>query len=129
MENNIDNNTVPDIWGYGIVKSDLSLEEVAAIISEKLFGGLPFGGKDRHIYEEVPAVLIGTPIMGMRIVLAAGTPGHYVLEIQPHGLFRRHLTKNEVPGIRIRFDAYLYHLLKQGLKDIPGIQVPEPESE
>lgn len=46
-----------------------SLEEIGGYLSKQVFGGLPFGGKDACIHEEIPAVFIGEPIMGMQVVL------------------------------------------------------------
>lgn len=66
----MENNKVPDIWGTGILKTDLSLEGVAEIISDRFFGGLPFGGKEEYIHEEVSAVFIEYPIMGLLITLS-----------------------------------------------------------
>jgi hypothetical protein len=38
------------------IASNEDIHEVAKIISDKLFGGLPFGGLEDYICEEVPAV-------------------------------------------------------------------------
>ena len=125
----MENKKIPYIWGTGVILSDLSLEEVAEIISERLFDGLPFGGKEECIYEEVPAVYIALPIMGFKIILSTGHANSYNLEVKPYELFRRHIYKNNIPEERISFDTYLYHLLKYELEDVPGIQVIEPKYE
>ncbi|WP_223821937.1 hypothetical protein [Paenibacillus peoriae] len=48
--------------------SEESLIVVAQIISDKLFWGVPFIGLEDHIYDEVPAVYIDNPILGIQKV-------------------------------------------------------------
>lgn len=46
-----------------------TITEAGEKISEKLFGGIPFGGLEEHICEEVPAVYIKPQILGLEIVI------------------------------------------------------------
>ena len=63
--------------------SDKSLEEVAEIVSNRLFGGVRFIGKGEYIRDEVPAIYSERDILGMRIILMGG-PGQegYYLEME-----------------------------------------------
>ena len=60
--------------------SDKSLEEVAAIISERLLGGVRLVGRDEHIYDEVPAIFSAHDILGLRIILQGygGSQGYFL---------------------------------------------------
>jgi hypothetical protein len=60
---------IPYITGGVKFRSDLTLEEVGEILSRELFGGLPFGGKDESIHEEIPAIFIEPTILGLQIIL------------------------------------------------------------
>ncbi|NPC91687.1 hypothetical protein HOO54_05400 [Bacillus sp. WMMC1349] len=67
------------------IKSNKDIHEVAKIISDKLFGGLPFGGLDDYIYEEVPAVYINPPILGLEAVIQGfGGEKGYTLEVHSY---------------------------------------------
>jgi hypothetical protein len=55
------------------IQSDLDTESLGRIISAHLIGGLPFGGLDEDIRDEIPAVYT-QPILGCRLVLL-GYPG------------------------------------------------------
>lgn len=50
-------------------ESDYGLEEIADILSKRMFGGIPFGGLSECIHEEVPAVFIREALMGMQVIL------------------------------------------------------------
>jgi hypothetical protein len=60
--------------------STLSLERLAAIISARIFGGIPFVSGRHSIRDEVPAVCTETEFLGMQAVLM-GEPdeeGYYL---------------------------------------------------
>jgi hypothetical protein len=59
-----------------------SLEEVAAILSEKLFGNVPFGDKELGIFEEVPGIRLKGNFLGLFVALH-GFDGEYTLLVQP----------------------------------------------
>jgi hypothetical protein len=117
------NKELPYLVGEVVLKSDLNIESVADILSERIFGGLKFGGKEKEIYEEVPAVFIEPDILGFNIVLQ-GYPGidtetGYSLSILPNV----HL--DGVTFKSFSLDDYLTHLFKVLLKDIKEIIVVE----
>ena len=114
-------NTVPFIVGYASVQSHLSLEEVAELFSGKIFGGLAFGGKDLEIYEEVPAVFLDMPILGLRVVLS-GYSGfeedqNYTLSVSPWFNF------DYAMQVDVRIDSYLTCLFNEVLKDMEDVKV------
>src|SRR5436190_22655901 len=111
------------IVGYATLKSELTLEEVAGILSDNLFGGLEFGGKELEIHEEVPAVFLNQPILGLKVVLDGYSgfeeENHFTLSIGPW---------IPLPGIErteVRIDYYLIELLKNQLKDFDSIKIVE----
>jgi hypothetical protein len=61
--------TIPYIVGTLSLQSELTIEEVGEKLSGKLFGGLKFGGKERAIYDEVPAIFIESNVLSFRIIL------------------------------------------------------------
>ena len=109
--------------GYVLLKSSFSLEELGQILSDRIFGGLGFGGKELSIHEEIPAIFIQSPILGLEIVLD-GYSGYskgcgYSLSIAPYadaldGNYRD-----------IRIDSYLFHHLKHKLADLRDVKVYE----
>lgn len=52
-----------------VIFSKEDIVGVAKIISDKLVGGIPFGGLEDYIYEEVPAVYIHENILGFELVI------------------------------------------------------------
>ncbi|MCP3778977.1 hypothetical protein [Paenibacillus sp. MZ03-122A] len=66
------------------IESEEDIFGVAKIISDKLVGGIPFGGLEDYIYEEVPAVYINANILGFELVIQGyGGDGGYLLEVNP----------------------------------------------
>ena len=121
-----------DMLGSCAMSTNLSLEEMAEIISNELFGGRPFGGKERSIWEEIPAVFIDVPILGFLVILGHGNnngkPGNcFVLSLNQWGDFDRYCYRNNISQRRIYLDSYLYHLLKFGLRNYPEVEIREIE--
>jgi hypothetical protein len=107
---------IPWFVGYASMQSALSLEEVGELLSEKVFGGLKFSGRELEIHEEVPAIFIQEPIMGLKVVLE-GYSGfdenvHFHLSVAPW------ITFDEFDEETIRLDHYLVELLKISLKEL-----------
>ncbi|MED1786881.1 hypothetical protein P4V47_05060 [Brevibacillus laterosporus] len=78
---------VPFLVGTVAFQSNQSLEEVGKLISERLFGGLQFGGKEEYIHEEIPAIYISELILGLRVILSGysgfGEEDWFVLKLGP----------------------------------------------
>lgn len=66
------------------IMSGKSLGAVAEIISQRLFGGVRFVGRDEAVYDEVPAVYAERSILGMSLILQGfGGEDGYFLEMYP----------------------------------------------
>lgn len=108
----------------------LSLEEVAVILCQKIFAGAEFGGKEKAIRDEVPAVFIDRPFMGLRVILM-GYSGleedkGFTVSIEPSAGFGTYLYLKKIEEIRVDMDDYLYHLFAEALQGNSDIQVLKP---
>jgi hypothetical protein len=63
------------------IESQLPLEDLADLLSERLCGGIPFGGEDDTVRDEVPAVYTLRDFMGLRFVLYGGD-GEFGLDLK-----------------------------------------------
>lgn len=113
----------PHIHGGVNLKSDLTIEEVGEILSTQVLGGIHLGGKEKNIYEEVPAIF--NSILGYTIVLQ-GYSGFdhewgFSLSIIPD------FNPGKVGEYDVNLNNYLCLLLKDKLKDIKDIIVIELE--
>lgn len=87
-----------EIYGLAYIQSSLDLEALGQVLSEKIFGGLPFGGKDRGIMDEVPAIFIEPRFLGLQIVLYRTDPSGFALKVSS-------------------FDFWLDTVIRKGEKD------------
>lgn len=117
-------NDVSFFVGYVALRSALTLEEVGDVLSQRIFVGLKFGGKDLEIHEEIPAIFIQESIMGLKVVLDgySGTDEGrwFTLSGSPNGSI-------EYDKVQTRLDNYLYQLLKKELAEVKEIEVLVPE--
>ena len=120
-------NKILEFWGNCEIKSNLSLEELALKVSEILCGGLPFIHGEDSIWEEIPSMYVDHSILGMFLIIGGyGGNSGYEVAIKPTTssyVYENNLRDKE---IRIRLDFYLYHLLKEGLKNYSEIKVIKP---
>ncbi len=102
------------------IRSEKNLEQVAELISQRLFRGIPFVGKEEHFYDEVPAVRAKHHVLGLRIVLQGfgGDQGYY-LEMHPSGYPENREAAAKVLNPDLDITAYIAFLLS----DIPEIQI------
>ncbi|MFU1794157.1 hypothetical protein ACM1RC_09835 [Paenibacillus azoreducens] len=92
------------------IVSEEDIIGVAKIISDKLVGGIPFGGLEDYIYEEVPAVYIKESILGFELVIQGyGGEDGYVLEVRSDP---RNSEPNDVREIRVDITNYIASLLE-----------------
>ena len=110
---------LPRFKGGIAFKTTLTLEELGDIISNKIFAGAQFGGKDQHIYEEIPAVFI--MLFGWQLILQQGDTDsnkvtNYVLDL---------FQFSPVPNYdnKIHLNSYMEYIFIEKLKDIPEIEV------
>ncbi len=121
----------PDInalYGSCAMRTNLSLEQLAKIISDKVFGGVPFGGKDQHIWEEIPAVYIRSSILGLQIILGegkndGGNGNIFVLSVSSSNGFGRYRFEDKLPNKTAEVDSYLQRVLKYSLVRFPQVEI------
>ena len=65
------------------IYSNDSIESIAIILSENIFCGIPFGGGDLGIFDEVPALRLERYYLGLFVALH-GYQGEYTLLIKPN---------------------------------------------
>jgi hypothetical protein len=58
-----------NICGFVGIRTSLSLDQLAAVVSSHMCAGIPFGGKNEYLRDEVPAIYSLEPYLGLRIVL------------------------------------------------------------
>lgn len=124
-------NKILDFWGNCTIKTNLSLEELASLVSKGICGGIPFTFGKNSIWEEIPSMYIPDNILGMLIIIGGyGDEDGYTVEINPYGDFSRYIYINKLNNyeIKICLDFHLYHLLKKGLEDYPEIVIEKPEN-
>jgi hypothetical protein len=61
------------------IKSSMTLTELAARLSEKLFGGMTFVSTDR--FDELDGLQLAKPVLGFDVTLT-GFDGNYMLELK-----------------------------------------------
>lgn len=107
------------IIGSVQLKSNLSIQEVGRIISEKVLNGIPLEGLKKRIYEEVPAIF--NEVLGFSVVLQGYTgidnEKGYWFELIPN------FSSDEIEKEEINISKYLISLLREKLKANTGIQV------
>ncbi|GMQ64600.1 hypothetical protein [Vallitalea maricola] len=119
--------SIPFIKGTTTFQSSLSIVEVGAIISQKVFGGLVLKGLEKRIYDEVPIIFINSEILGLRVVLSGysgySEGNHFVLQISPHGFSKKFgkFVKNDIQEIKL--NEYLkqlmeYYFTNDGREDV-----------
>jgi hypothetical protein len=122
----------PHIHGSVNFRSNLSIEEVGKIIGDKVFSGAVFSGKEKYIYEEVPAIYIDNLMLGFLFVIQGysgiNNENGYSLNMTPYFSIRS-IGKYDVGDfIEVNMDYYLYALLTERLQDHPDIQIIEPQN-
>lgn len=69
------------IHGIVGIRTNMPLDELATILSKQVCGGIEFGGKNRGLRDEIPAVVTLEPFLGLRLVLW-GDAGDYGLSLE-----------------------------------------------
>jgi hypothetical protein len=116
-------------FGEYYIKTKLHLEKLANRVSQVLCGGVSFTYGAHSIWEEIPSMYIDKSIMGMLIIIGGyGGEEGFSVEISQYGEFSRYVYQSGLreSEIKIKLDLHLFHLLKEGLKEFPEIEVVEP---
>lgn len=94
-------------------RSQLSLEELGAALSENIFGGIPFGSRDEAVRDEVPAIQLKKDVLGFYVVLHGfGGDNGYTLEMFPRK-FDWGTPGSEDQITRVNFAPYLKGLVAE----------------
>lgn len=107
------------------IKAQKTLDEVAEIVSGKIFGGVRFVGKEEFIRDEIPAIYTERDILGMRIILL-GNPeldGCH-LQMETRRIPGIILTAEENRRLRVSISHYVADLL-QGIDGLAVTVVKE----
>ncbi|MCF6136057.1 hypothetical protein L2649_12925 [Thermoactinomyces vulgaris] len=104
---------------------ETDIHEIAEMISNQLFGGLPFGGLEDYIYKEIPAIYIDSPILGFEIIVAGfneedwelligDEERYYFLDIVNYPILDSAInrTKGVIRGENLYITGYVANLLK-----------------
>ncbi len=94
-----------------------SLEEVAEVLSDSLFGGIPFGDKDLGLFEEVPGLRLSKKILGLFVGLH-GFDGNYTLIMQPSSLMN--LPDHQLANISNYITSLLHELGRWDIIPVTG---------
>lgn len=113
------------------LRSDKSLEEVGKIVSKELFSGLEFGGKDKFIRDEIPAIYIENSVLGLAVILqGVDGDGVFALDIYPEDHPAQH-NKEEVDNSPdLNLTEYVGSLLRkvEGIRVMADQEIEEFES-
>jgi hypothetical protein len=122
-------NTIIDLIGSVEIYSELELEDLGKIISEEIFGNIPFVGLLNYVYEEVPTIFIERgSLLGLDVKLfgykSSAENGRYFLQI---------MSGNQLgfkyPVRRIHFSFTLFQILSSKLKKYNNIKVVQDYAE
>jgi len=105
--------------------SEKTLEEVAAIISARLLGGIRFVGKDEFIFDEVPAVYAESDVLGLEVIVHGfGGEDGYWLDMSPRDVrLDRPMDLTLSDESRVDITEYIGF----ALRDLEGIRI-RPQS-
>lgn len=103
------------------LKTNGSLEETGRLLSDALFGGVPFGGLEDCIHEEIPAIYIRDSLMGMQIILD-GEAGDYCLSFSYSPVTSQGMSVQELEKCAFfarGFEDYMKYMIDA----LPGVKV------
>jgi hypothetical protein len=97
------------------IVSKKSLEEVGQIISDAIFGGVPFTGKEENLCDEIPCVVLSKFILGLSITLQQGKDQIYYLSASPSNSHTNDGYEVNTTDLSVYFGLCL--------KDIEGLEI------
>lgn len=79
------------------ITSKLTLQQIGAILSERVFGGIPMGGLTEYIRDEVPAIYTTNRYLGTRFILLGGPDEEgYYLQAENLSVLTKNLTPEQI---------------------------------
>jgi hypothetical protein len=103
------------VSAWATIRSQLSFDELAGVLSAKIAGNLPFSGKD-EMYES-PALFTEIPLLGLQLILIEGEDLH-ALKVTQHESF------DEVPCAADKYMDLSEYLIAL-LNTIDGVEAFE----
>lgn len=103
-------------------RCDRNLEDAASGLSRALLGGIPFGGLDRFVRDEVPALVCSVPVLGLSIVISGyGGREGYGLELDS-----RPGTRSEFRVACAEDEVDLSGYVAALISEVPGYSIIRP---
>jgi hypothetical protein len=118
-----------EFWGECQIITDLSLEELANILSKEIFANAKFVKGERSIWEEIPSVYIESSFFGMLVILGGyGGEEGYTVSVSPYGEFSRYINSENLGDFNIKIDLnfHIYNILSQALKNNEELRIIKP---
>jgi hypothetical protein len=111
--------------GHIILRTEISIDQLAKVVSKALFGNIPFVKYDGGQYEGVQTYYIDHFILGLEILLQEAHKfegaQQYVLKLSPN----RSLDLYPKNSTQINIDEYLRLVAKLSLSEYPDILVTD----
>lgn len=103
--------------------SQMSIEEVGAIISTKVLGGIRLIGRENCIRDEIPAIYSETEVLGTRFILS-GEPDDIGYELESDNRFViRGMSGDQIEAALTDVSPLVAKLLERS----PGITIKIPK--
>lgn len=96
------------------IASKLPLQQVGAVLSERVFGGIPMGGLTEYIRDEVPAIYTTSRYLGTRFILM-GEPDEegYFLQAETLGVLTKEFTPEQLQESLVDVSEVIVTLLSR----------------
>lgn len=103
---------------------DLSLRDVAALLSRELFADIPFTGENSGIWDEVPAVRLSKRLLSCEVQLGGHPSSGYTLQILSEE-FPWERVDTSLPSEKHVLD--ITDTIAVQMEQLPGIQIIAPQ--
>ena len=96
------------------IESKLTLQQIGAILSERVFGGIPMGGLTEYIRDEVPAIYTTNRYLGTRFILMGGPDEEgYFLQAETLSVLTKGLSPEQVQENLVDTSELIVNLLSR----------------
>lgn len=109
------------ITGGVQLKSNLSIEQLGSLISERVLGGIPLSGLEKKVYEEIPAIY--NECMGLSLVLQ----GFSGMQHEWGFVFSLVPSFNSGSNETVDLSDYLFSLFQNKFSGEPDVIIIDPQ--